>query len=233
VAIWKAYDECGYVSAPNQLRWFLRSFVEYCVNRGWLPDSEWKTVCKIPRKVVPPRRVQIPSPQLVSDLLAMCEADDWDLGQFIRWMALTGLRLSGAAGIDWDDIDFSAGEYRRKMKGGNEVVIPLLPDALSLLRDRWVLAGKPLSGLVFQVGDYRIKRARRILRKYALGLGVGLTYPHSLRHHFASVAFANGFSAGEVAQMLGHKDGGTLALQVYGHVIASQLKTKVANLRML
>ncbi len=233
VAIWKMYDECGYISAPNQLRWFLRSFVEYCVNRGWLTDSDWKAVCKIPRKVVPPRRVQIPSSTEVRDLLLMCEAESFELGQFIRWLTLSGLRLSGAAGVRWEEINFSAGEYRRKMKGGCEVVIPLLPDALSLLLNRWTLAGKPRAGLVFEMGDYRIKRVRRLLRKYAIGLGLGLTYPHSLRHHFASVAFANGFSAGEVAQMLGHKDGGALALQVYGHVIPSQLKAKVANLKML
>ncbi|MBA3353571.1 MAG: tyrosine-type recombinase/integrase [Blastocatellia bacterium] len=62
----------------------------------------------------------------------MCEAANLELGQFIRWLTYSGLRLSGAAGIRWDDIDFSAGEYRRKMKGGKVVVIPLLPDALSL-----------------------------------------------------------------------------------------------------
>ncbi len=231
VSIWKQFDAEGWVSAPNQLRWYLRSFSAYCVQRGWLTESQ--VAGRIPSKTVPPRRIQIPASQNVSDLLAMCEADNWDIGQFIRWIALSGLRLSGAAGIEWTDIDFPAGEYRRKMKGGSEVVIPLLPDALSLLEKRWLVAGKPTSGLVFQMGDYRIKRARRLLRKYAVGLGIGLTYPHAFRHHFASVAFANGFSAGEVAQMLGHKDGGALALKVYGHVIRTQLKSKVAQLRMV
>lgn len=86
---------------------------------------------------------------------------------------------------------------------------------------------------MFSLGDARIKRVRRILRKYAVGLGVNLEHPHLLRHHFASVAFKNGFSPGEVAQMLGHRDGGTLALQVYGHVIADHLKSKVATLKMV
>jgi integrase len=243
VSIWKQYNaegealktkqdlQGGWVSSPNQLRWYLRSLSKFCLERDWV--SEAQVNGKIPRKVVPPRRVQIPAPKDVRDLLLMCEAESFELGQFIRWLALSGLRLSGAAGIRWEEINFSAGEYRRKMKGGCEVVIPLLPDALSLLVNRWTSAGKPRAGLVFEMGDYRIKRVRRLLRKYAVGLGIGLTYPHALRHHFASVAFANGFSAGEVAQMLGHKDGGALALQVYGHVIPSQLKTKVAQLRIL
>ncbi len=233
VAIWKKYDSLGFVSAPNQLRWYLRSFVEFCVDRSWLSDSYLKIVSKIPRKVVPPRRIQVPSPDSVRDLLLMCEADDLELGQFIRWLTNSGLRLSGAAGISWEDINFSAGEYSRKMKGGKVVVIPLLPGALELLKSRWEAAHSPKTGLVFSLGSARIKRVRRILRKYSTGLGLNLEHPHLLRHHFASVAFASGFSPGEVAQMLGHRDGGALALQVYGHVIPSQLKSKVLHLKMV
>jgi len=231
VSIWKRFDAEGWISAQNQLRWYLRSFSNFCVNQGWLSASQ--IAGKIPRKTVPPRRIQIPSPQLVSDLLLMCEAENKECGEFIRWMALSGLRLSGAAGIDWSEISFSLGEYKRRMKGGSEVVIPLLPEALGLLEKRWLASGQPKTGLVFSLGDARIKRVRRLLRKYAVGLGIGLTYPHALRHHFASVAFAAGFSAGEVALMLGHKDGGALALRVYGHVIPSQLKQKVSTLRMV
>lgn len=230
VAIWKRFDAEGWVSAQNQLRWYLRSFSTYCVQRGWLTEAD--VAGKIPSKTVPPRRVQIPAPELVADLLAMCEAENTECGEFIRWMALSGLRLRGAAGIDWNDVDFSSGEYKRRMKGGSEVVIPLLPAASALLHKRWLAAGQPKCGVVFSMGDARIKSVRRLLRKYANGLGIGLTYPHALRHHFASVAFAGGFSAGEVALMLGHKDGGALALRVYGHVIPTQLKLKVLTLRM-
>jgi integrase len=243
VAIWKKFEaegvafkkekglEGGWVSAPNQLRWYLRSFSQFCLERGWVTATQVNG--KIPRKIVPPRRVQIPSAQAVSELLLMCEAEDFELGSFIRWLTNSGLRLSGAASIRWEDVNFPAGEYRRKMKGGKVVVIPLLPDALALLHSRWDGAGRPSAGLIFSLGDARIKRVRRILRKYSAGLGINLEHPHLLRHYFASVAFANGFSAGEVAQMLGHRDGGALALQVYGHVIPSQLKTKVAQLRMV
>lgn len=242
VAIWKRYDaegqgkkqqdssSAGWVSAPNHLRWYLRSFSSFCVNRGWLSATDVSG--RIPRKIVPARRVKIPTSEAMRDLLAMCESESPELGQFLRWIACSGLRLKGAAGIRWEDIDFRAGEYRRVMKGGAEVIIPLLPEALSLLTARRAALGHPLSGRVFEIGDYRVKRVRRLLRKYAVGLGLDLTYPHALRHHFASVAFASGFSPGEVAQMLGHKDGGTLALRVYGHVIATQLKTKVAQLRI-
>lgn len=232
VSIWKDYRDLGYVSAPNQLRWFLRSFVEYAIDQNWLTQADWKSVCKIPHLTVPPRRVQIPPPNLVSDLLAMCEAEHKEAGQFLRFLAYTGLRITSGKKIRWEEINFKEGEYKRQMKGGQEAVIPLLPEAFSFLQARWLAADKPDNGLIFEMGDFRIKQARRILKKYARGLGVGLTYPHALRHNLASVSFSMGLSAGEVASMLGHTDGGTLALQTYGHVIPSQLKSKVNALRI-
>jgi integrase len=169
VSIWKKFDaegealkkekalEGGWVSAPNQLRWYLRSFSNFCLERGWVLPNQVSG--KIPSKIVPPRRVQIPTPKAVSDFLLMCEAEDAELGSFIRWLTNSGLRLSATASVRWEDIDFSAGEYRRKMKGGKVVVIPLLPDALALLRARWVAAGCSSSALVFSLGDARIKRS--------------------------------------------------------------------------
>jgi integrase len=230
VEIWNKFNAEGWTAAQNQLRWFLRSFTQYCLEREWLSAAEVSG--KIPRKLVSSRRVKIPPPQLVSDLLKMCEAEHKEIGQFIRFIAYTGVRLTGARFIRWEDIDLSVPEYTMVMKGGARATIPLLPEAANLLQSRWVAAGKPKRGLVFEMGDCRIKKARRILRKYSVGLGLDLSYPHALRHAFASVAFASGLSAGEVAKMLGHRDGGQLALAVYGHVIPSQLKSKVNALRI-
>ncbi len=70
------------------------------------------------------------------------------------------------------------------------------------------------------------------MRKFAVGLGLDLSYPHALRHHFASVALAAGFSPAEVARMLGHRDGGALLLKTYAHVIKDVLDYKVSRLRI-
>ncbi len=230
VEIWNKFDAEGCKAAQNQLRWFLRSFTHYCLERKWL--SEVEVSGKLPRKSVTSRRVKIPPPQVVSDLLKMCEAEHKEIGQFIRFIAYTGVRLTGARLVCWENIDLSVPEYTMVMKGGEAATIPLLPEAAAFLESRWIAAGKPKRGLVFQMGDCRIKKARRILRKYSVGLGLDLSYPHALRHAFASVAFASSLSAGEVAPMLGHRDGGVLALRVYGHVIPSQLKSKVSGLRI-
>jgi len=44
------------------------------------------------------------------------------------------------------------------------------------------------------------------------------TTSHDLRHHYASVLIAAGASVVEVAELLGHKDGGALVLKTYAHL---------------
>lgn len=235
VKVWKAYEKEGHISAPNQLRWFLRKFVRYSVDRNWLDEVAWKECQSIPLKIVHSRRVEIPSPQLAGDFLGMCLAEDEERGQFIAWMAYSALRITSAAFLRWEEVNFDAARYRRVVKGGREVFIPLLPQAVDLLRGRWERAGRPQEGAVWTWRnglDNEFKKVRRIMRKFAVGLGIGLSYPHALRHHMASVALANGFSPGEVALMLGHQDGGALVLKTYGHVIPTVLDRKVAELRI-
>jgi integrase len=235
VQVWRAYAKNGHISAPNQLRWFLRKFAGYCLDRSWVGEVIWKECQSIPLKIVPSRRVEIPSPQLAADFLAMCLAEDEERGQFIAWLAYSALRITSAAFLRWEEVNFDAARYRRVMKGGREVFIPLLPQAVDLLRRRWERAGRPQTGAVWtwEHGlDNEFKKVRRIMRKFAVGLGIGLSYPHALRHHMASIALANGFSPGEVALMLGHQDGGALVLKTYGHVIPTVLDRKVATLRI-
>lgn len=235
VKVWKAYEKKGHISAPNQLRWFIRKFAGYCLERSWIGEVIWKECQNIPLKIVHSRRVEIPSPQLAADFLAMCLAEDEERGQFIAWLAYSALRITSAAFLRWEEVNFDAARYRRVMKGGREVFIPLLPQAVDLLRRRWEKAGRPRVGLVWTWKnglDNEFKKVRRIMRKFAVGLGIDLSYPHALRHHMASVALANGFSPGEVALMLGHQDGGALVLKTYGHVIPTVLDQKVAQLRI-
>jgi site-specific recombinase XerD len=235
VTIWKAYEKGGHISAPNQLRWFIRKFVRYCLHHSWLDKVIWKECEGMALKIVPSRRIEIPSPELTRDFLAMCLAEDEERGQFIAWLAYSALRITSAAFLRWEEVNLDAARSRRVMKGGREVFIPLLPQAVDLLRRRWERAGRPRVGVVWTWEnslDNEFKKVRRIMRKFAVGLGIDLTYPHALRHHLASVALANGFSPGEVALMLGHQDRGALVLKTYGHVIPTVLDDKVAKLRI-
>lgn len=232
VAIWKKFNALGHVSAPNQLRWYLRSFVEYCCTKEWLDKSYLKAVKSIPLKKVPPRRVKIPPIETTSELLAMCEAEHQECGAFLRFLAVTGQRKTAGNGLRWEEVDFDAKQFWRLVKGGETEYFPMLPEAIDLLKKRHENAGCPRSGLVWGFTDRKLKKATRILKKYAKGLELELDHFHALRHHFASVALDSGMSPADVAKLLGHKDGGVLVLKTYGHIIEKRMAEKVAKLKI-
>jgi integrase len=186
-------------------------------------------------EVVSSRQVEIPPSTLVGYFLGMCVAHDVERGAFICWLAYSALRIKGASGLEMGGGKFQCLSLPPNDEGGKKVFIPLLPEAIDLLRRRWDRSGRPSHGPVWnwKYGlDNEFKKVRGIMRRFAKGLKIGLTYPHAPRHHLASVALAGGFSAAEVALMLGHQDNGALVLKTYGHVIPSVLEKKVAGLRI-
>ena len=119
------------------------------------------------------------------------------------------------------------------MKGGKMETFPMTNEAYKVLKQRHFEMGEPQHGFVWNLSDRQLKKAARIMKKFATGLKLGLTFFHALRHHFASVALSQGMSAAEVARMLGHKDGGKLICEVYAHIIESALKDKANKLRII
>ncbi len=70
-------------------------------------------------------------------------------------------------------------------------------------------------------------------------LGIPRITHHDLRHLFATTAIESGLDLPTISRLLGHKDGGVLAMKTYGHLRqehakAAVLKIKfgVTNLRM-
>jgi integrase len=232
VPIWKEIQVKKFKSAPNQMRWYLRSFVDYGREKKWFNDSMLMEVRRIPLLKVNPRRIKMPPPEQTEEWLKMCELENQELGSFIRFLATTGLRKSGGNTLRWEEVDLCNHQLRPTMKGGEEEKFPMIPEAYALLDNRSKEAGRPNSGFIWNFSDRQLKKATRIMKKYAKGLGLGLTYFHALRHHFASVALSQGMSPADVAKMLGHKDGGKLICEVYGHVIDTDLKSKAENMRI-
>src|SRR6266853_2265194 len=54
---------------------------------------------------------------------------------------------------------------------------------------------------------------------------------HDLRHFFATRLIEMGIDSPTVAKLLGHADGGALAMKVYGHLRMAYLQKRLQNLR--
>ena len=134
-----------------------------------------------------------------------------------------GLRLSELCNLRWQDIHFQTGELRALGKGQKTRLLPIGAMALAALQ-RWqseLLATGAALDFVFPgraSGSAISPRAVQI-RVKLLAQRQGLwqrTYPHLLRHSFASHLLESSGDLRAVQELLGHADIRTT--QVYTHL---------------
>ena len=137
---------------------------------------------------------------------------------FVEFLGYSGLRLGEATQVLWRDVNFEAdsllvtgGEQGTK---NHEVrTVPLFP-ALRRLLDRLKAEQKATaSDRLFPLDS----------AKTAIGTAcekAGLPHfgHHAMRHFFCSNAIEAGCDFKVIAGWLGHKDGGVLVAQTYGHL---------------
>jgi integrase len=160
------------------------------------------------------------------------------LAPLILFAAHTGLRPGELYALRWQDINlvgntvavewqWSQTERRlvRPKYDSTRVVFlpPAAKDALDTcarVRDEVFSAprGGRLSGSV--MGHYWPPVARSVGRP-------DLT-PHGLRHYYGTLLARMGLAPYEIAAMMGHKDGGRLAMERYIHVTERDARAKVA-----
>lgn len=184
---------------------------------------------RLPRKL--PDVLSVRQMQLLLD--APGEAD----AHFLRDRAILatlygcGLRVSEAAELAVDDIDFSAGFVRVRGKGNKERLVPFghstqralrryldgpeRRDADSGARDHVFLSQK--GGRLSRMGLWLI------VRRYALRAGLGeRVHPHTFRHSFATHLIESGADLRSVQMMLGHQSVATT--QIYTHLDRQHLR---------
>jgi len=135
-SIWSAYRDSGKGSSCNHLRWWLRLFVPFGIKRGWLPYTLRDDLEQIPLIRVNSRKIRIPSVEVVDEFLQMVESEDKEAGDFLRFLASSGLRLSGANHLTWEDVDFTEELLRVLQKGGKISMTPLTSEAMAILLRR-------------------------------------------------------------------------------------------------
>jgi integrase/recombinase XerD len=143
----------------------------------------------------------------------------------------TGTRASEAASLRVADVNLPMGYLRCVGKGNKERIVPLGRKAASrvkayLDRVRARRGDAARTPYLFPGrGGKSIRRETiwRLLRRRAAETAVGgRTYPHLLRHSFATHLLRNGADLRIVQELLGHASIATT--QIYTHVDASRLR---------
>jgi len=138
----------------------------------------------------------------------------------VRFLAFGGFRISEAANITWSDCDFEKreivvrGDPETGTKNWSIRRVPMITDMIQLLeRLRSEHANESAQSPVM-----RVRECQKAMNRAAKVVGMVRITHHDLRHLFATLCIESGVDIPTVSRWLGHKDGGALAMKVYGHL---------------
>lgn len=143
-----------------------------------------------------------------------------------------GLRVSEAASLDVNQVNFEAGFVRCFGKGSKERIVPLGRFASTALQ-RYLAQARPalvarhpnVAAMFVNRGGSRMSRQRiwQLVRRYAQAGQVAKRIgPHTLRHSFATHLLSRGADLRTVQELLGHAN--ITTTQRYTHVDRARLK---------
>ena len=136
----------------------------------------------------------------------------------VELLAYSGCRLTEATSLIWSDVNFDTNTLTIKggefgTKNHEQRTIPMngaLRELLNrLLKDQMPKQSTPIS---------RIASAKKCLSTACRKLNLPTFTHHDFRHLFATTCIESGVDIPTVSRWLGHKDGGALAMKVYGHL---------------
>jgi integrase len=171
-----------------------------------------------------PKKLRLPEPAEFEALLKEVENCGWVYGEdsanMIRFLAFGGFRKTEAANVLWKHCDFARskitvyGHPVTGTKNSEPREVPMIPDMRRLLEE--IRESHPDAGPDASVIKFR--DCRKALAHACERVGIPRLTHHDLRHLFATRCIESGVDIPTVSRWLGHKDGGALAMRVYGHL---------------
>jgi integrase len=205
-------------STFNNERETLRAILDYAQREGLILNNPAQA---IKRRRLQKKEIVIPTRDQFSKLIKGIRDLDVrarDAADLIELLAYSGVRLGEATAMLWQHIDFARGSFT--VTGGEEGTknhearsVPLFP-ALKQLLERLIQERSP------QPKDriIRIDTAKKAMASACKDQSLPHFTHHAMRHYFASNAIEQGIDFKTIAGWLGHKDGGILVAQTYGHL---------------
>jgi len=187
------------------------------------------------RKPEEQKKVRLPSSEQMRRIFAemrkagdLMEGQGEELKEYVRnkceesaelaeFMAYSGARVGEATAFRWEDESKDSliirGTKTESSRDRDVPKIPAMIDLLAKMKKRRKAMGQKLTGLAFG-----IKQCRQCLAEACGRVGTDRLTHHALRHYFATVCIESGVDVPTVSRWLGHADGGSLAMRIYGHL---------------
>lgn len=203
-------------TAYNNTVKILFDVIEICVEMGARYDNPAKNCAWVKPGL---KKLALPSPKQFEQWInaVRASATPWAAraADTIQFLAFTGCRLNEARHVTWEDVDFPGGRITVRITKNSEArTIPMIADARALLeRMRAERQDDPATAGVLPLHECQVT-----MDKAAEAIGMKRIMHHDLRHLFATCCIESGVDIPTVSRWLGHKDGGALAMKVYGHL---------------
>jgi integrase len=199
----------------------LRMVIDVAIDAGAGYDNPARFIKKLR---VRQKELQLPNRdqflKMVESIEGVNRRFSRDCANLVRFLAYGGFRKSEAANITWADCDFEKkeivvrGDPETGTKNWTIRRVPMIPDMIKLLkRLRAERVSEPASQSVMRVRECQVA-----INSACMKLGIARFTHHDLRHLFATLCIESGVDIPTVSRWLGHKDGGALAMKVYGHL---------------
>lgn len=181
--------------------------------------------CDIPRLRVKQKQLTLPEPDqfqaLVAEIRTGSGGQGLRIAELVEFLAYSGLRaFSEAAWVTWNDVDWNRREIIVRgapttgTKNSEVRRLPILPDMERLLQSIEARkAHRKSTDCILET-----KECRGALTRACKVVGIPRITHHDLRHLFATRCIESGVDIPTVSRWMGHRDGGALAMKVYGHL---------------
>lgn len=205
----------------------LRDLFEWARDNGWMMHNP---VAKLPRLKLPRPNPDPPTQDEFRRLvLALRSHRNRDAADLTELMAYSGLRLSEACSLKWQDVDFDKGVFYIAGKGRDATerdVVPLFPAMRNLLLTiRQARQSKKIVGIRPEDTIMRVDGCRDSLKAACLEAKLRRRFTHhDMRRYFTTRCMEQGVPIRTLAGWLRHLDGGALLLRTYA---AHQDKTSM------
>jgi integrase len=212
----------------------LRRCGKWAFQHGHIANNPWEDY-KYPK--LKPTPIEPFSKTEIAKIIAGFDHNCPHYSNFVRFLFLTGVRMSEGIGLRYSDIDRERGlikicsslpiakpgnRYRRIRKGtktGSTRDLPITPRLAELFphsEEADDLIFKAKKGGIIDGNSFRHRYWQKVLKN----AGVSYRKIHNTRHSFASHSLAQGIPITEIAYLLGHSDT-AMILKVYGHRIGT------------
>jgi integrase len=219
---WAAeYSQEASASSFNHTVSTIRHVIEIGVEIGLRYDNPARFIKRVSER---PKKLQLPEHEQFKRFLIEIETSGSGFSKpcanLVRFLAFGGFRLGEVKFIKWQDCDFKRGVIKvwghpeERTKNGEVREVPIIPDMENLLTGlRMGQEGELAAKTVMTVFE-----CQKAMNRAAREIGMTRITHHDLRHLFATRCIESGVDIPTVSRWLGHKDGGALAMKVYGHL---------------